>query len=64
MQFLSDDNQPEASSKVLKRSLLLLGIWMTYLTLTITSLIAWSIIFSLQNVNLVRSMSQIPRPHF
>ena len=47
MLFLSDDNQSEANSKVLKHSLLLLGIWMTYLTLTITSLIAWPIIVSL-----------------
>ena len=34
---------------LLKLSILLLGIWMTYRTLTITSLIAWSTVFTLQN---------------
>ena len=33
----------------LKIPVLLLGIWMTYRILTITSLIAWSDIFTLQN---------------
>ena len=43
--------------KLLKLSILLLGIWMI---LIVTSLIAWSIIFALENFSLIRPISQIP----
>ena len=46
MLSLSEDTQ---SDVIVKLSILLLGIWMAYWTLTILSLIAWSTVFTLQN---------------
>ena len=41
--------QRKTNLVLFKLSILLLGIWMTYWTLTITSLIAWSTVYTLLN---------------